>query len=127
MHNPESEMHKLSQELKEGRQKRIQIIDGQEVVTHVKAEEETEDEEESDMDMDQEEQVMYIFKRQMIISWYAFLMLLQVVSIEGEDGHQYVVLEVIQMQNQDGNAVTNNDTELMGDDFLLNDGKLYIC
>lgn len=60
MHNPESEMHKLSQELKEGRQKRIQIIDGQEVVTHVKAEEETEEEEESEMDMEQEEQVMYI-------------------------------------------------------------------
>lgn len=57
VHDPDSEMHKLSQELKEGRQKRIQIIDGQEVVTHVKAEEETEDEEDESMDMEHEEQV----------------------------------------------------------------------
>lgn len=60
VHDPDSEMHKLSQELKEGRQKRIQIIDGQEVVTHVKAEEETEDEEDS-MDMEHEEQVRLPF------------------------------------------------------------------
>lgn len=64
VHDPDSEMHKLSQELKEGRQKRIQIIDGQEVVTHVKAEEETEEEDEDDMmDMEHEEQVMYILQR----------------------------------------------------------------
>lgn len=59
VHDPESEMHKLSQKLKEGRQKRIQIIDGQEVVTHVKAEQET-DEDES-MDMEHEEQVKIKF------------------------------------------------------------------
>uniref|UniRef100_A0A336MFE1 CSON000821 protein n=1 Tax=Culicoides sonorensis TaxID=179676 RepID=A0A336MFE1_CULSO len=103
IHDPDAEVHKISQELKEGRQKRIQIIDGQEVVTHVKAENDTEDEDEDSMDMEQEEQV---------------------VRIEGEDGHQYVVLEVIQMQNQGETAeegTSSNVDRLMNDDFLLND------
>lgn len=47
------------------------------------------------------------------------------VAIQGEDGQQYVVLEVIQMQNQEADAAANNDAELMGDDFLLNDGELF--
>lgn len=60
VHDPDSDMHKLSQELKEGRQKRIQIIDGQEVVTHVKAEKDTDNED--SMDMEHEEQVNMHFE-----------------------------------------------------------------
>lgn len=123
VHDPDSEMHKLSQELKEGRQKRIQIIDGQEVVTHVKAEEETEDEEDESMDMEHEEQVRSLrLLNHLLRTQTNFHVTSQVVAIEGEDGQQYVVLEVIQMQNQEAEAATTNDADLMGEDFLLNDG-----
>lgn len=36
VHDPESELHRTQQELKEGRQKRLQIIDGQEVITQIR-------------------------------------------------------------------------------------------
>lgn len=44
-------------------------------------------------------------------------------AIQGEDGQQYVVLEVIQMSNQETETTTNNDEELINGDFLLNDGN----
>lgn len=63
IHDPESAIHERALALKMGRQKRIQIIDGQQV-------EVMEDEDGHT----------------------------QVLAVEGEDGQQYVVLEVIQLQ-----------------------------
>jgi len=63
IHDPESAVHERSLALKIGRQKRLQIIDGQQV----------------EVMEDEDGQT-------------------QVLAVEGEDGQQYVVLEVIQLQ-----------------------------
>ena len=66
--------------LKLGRQKKIQIIDGQQVEV-LTGDDEEEDEEDPDDPMDQ-----------------------KMMAVEGQDGQQYVVLEVIQLpENQDQN------------------------
>ncbi|KAJ9600457.1 hypothetical protein L9F63_009227 [Diploptera punctata] len=70
VHDPESSAQEKALALKLGRQKKIQIIDGQQV--EVMAGEEDDDEDE---DTDGE-----------------------MMAVEGQDGQQYVVLEVIQLQ-----------------------------
>ena len=68
--------------LKIGRQKKIQIIDGQQVEVLTGDDEEDEEEEDPDQEMPLEGQKM--------------------MAVEGQDGQQYVVLEVIQLpENQD--------------------------
>lgn len=72
-HDPESSAAEKALALKLGRQKKIQIIDGQQVEV-MPGEEDDEDEMETDMEGN-------------------------VVAVEGSDGQQYVVLEVIQLQD----------------------------
>jgi uncharacterized Zn-finger protein len=95
IHDPESSAHERALALKIGRQKRIQIIDGQQV--EVLDDEEDEDE-------------------------------TQVLAVEGEDGQQYVVLEVIQLQDGDGTeqtvAVVGDDCELSSDAVLHGDADM---
>jgi hypothetical protein len=87
IHDPESTAHERAMALKVGRQKRIQIINGQQVEV---------------MDDDDEDDDEH-----------------QVIAVEGEDGQQYVVLEVIQLQDGDGQeqtvALVGDDHELTGD------------
>ncbi|CAG7837591.1 unnamed protein product [Allacma fusca] len=94
IHDPESSAHERALALKLGRQKRIQIIDGQEVQVI--------DDDEDDEDSET-----------------------QVLAVEGEDGQQYVVLEVIQLQDGDGTeqtvAVVGDDTDLSNDQILHTD------
>ncbi|XP_054273871.1 transcriptional repressor CTCF-like isoform X3 [Macrosteles quadrilineatus] len=74
VHDPESSAHEKAVALKIGRQKKIQIIDGQQVEV-MPGEDDEDEEDEMDGSM---------------------------VSMEGADGQQYVVLEVIQLQDSDG-------------------------
>jgi len=75
VHDPESSIHEKAVALKMGRQKKIQIIDGQQVEVMPGLEDEEDEEDEMDGSM---------------------------VAVEGSDGQQYVVLEVIQLQDGDG-------------------------
>lgn len=80
IHDPESAAQEKALALKIGRQKKIQIIDGQQVeVMPGESDEEDEDEDEDEED-DEDHNMM---------------------AVEGQDGQQYVVLEVIQLQDGD--------------------------
>ncbi|PSN37776.1 hypothetical protein C0J52_15857 [Blattella germanica] len=70
VHDPESSAQEKALALKLGRQKKIQIIDGQQVEV-MAGEEDDEDDDDTDGEM---------------------------MAVEGQDGQQYVVLEVIQLQ-----------------------------
>ncbi|KAJ4438811.1 hypothetical protein ANN_14763, partial [Periplaneta americana] len=74
VHDPESSAQEKALALKLGRQKKIQIIDGQQVEV-MAGEEDDDDDEDTDGEM---------------------------MAVEGQDGQQYVVLEVIQLQDGDG-------------------------
>ncbi|XP_034232456.1 transcriptional repressor CTCFL isoform X1 [Thrips palmi] len=92
VHDPDATTQEKAMALKLGRQKKIQIIDGQQV--EVMPEDEMEDEED-DEDEDSGGQGM--------------------MAVQGSDGQQYVVLEVIQLQDGDGQeqalaVVTDNMT-----------------
>ncbi|XP_017893131.1 transcriptional repressor CTCFL-like isoform X2 [Ceratina calcarata] len=92
VHDPESSLQEKQQALKMGRQKKIQIIDGQRVEVMTGYEEEEEDEDD-------------------------------MMAVEGSDGQQYVVLEVIQLADNQGNdqqmaVVANEDGDLMVQDPL---------
>lgn len=89
LHDPESTEQEKALALKIGRQKKIQIIDGQQVEVLTGDDEDEEDEDEMDLDEDDlpdptgghlgtgvEQKMM---------------------AVEGQDGQQYVVLEVIQL------------------------------
>ncbi|KAL1130853.1 hypothetical protein AAG570_012094, partial [Ranatra chinensis] len=78
-HDPESSAQEKALALKLGRQKKVQIIDGQQVEV-IPGEDNDEDEE---LDDEMEGSV-------------------KALAVEGSDGQQYVVLEVIQLQDGDG-------------------------
>ena len=91
LHNPESTEQEKAMALKIGRQKKIQIIDGQQVefLTGEDNEEEPEDYEDSDellepSDTEEGTPVGTGVEQKMM-------------AVEGQDGQQYVVLEVIQL------------------------------
>ncbi|XP_044009322.1 transcriptional repressor CTCF-like isoform X2 [Aphidius gifuensis] len=94
VHDPESSLQEKNKALKIGRQKKIQIIDGQrvEVMTGYEDEEEEEEEEEEDED--------------------------EMMAVEGSDGQQYVVLEVIQLADNQGTQQMAVDGEFMMQDPL---------
>ncbi|XP_025162301.1 transcriptional repressor CTCF isoform X4 [Harpegnathos saltator] len=104
VHDPESSLQEKQQALKIGRQKKIQIIDGQrvEVMTGYEDEEEEEDEEDTMM------------------------------AVQGSDGQQYVVLEVIQLADNQGTdqvsdnmaVVASEDGELVMQDPLSQENSI---
>uniref|UniRef100_A0A6A7G3A1 CCCTC-binding factor n=2 Tax=Hirondellea gigas TaxID=1518452 RepID=A0A6A7G3A1_9CRUS len=83
IHDPDASAQEKAQALKIGRQKRLQLINGQEVEVYT-------NEEDEDADL---------------------------MAVEGHDGNQYVVLEVIQLQDGGGHHV------MIGDDLPL-DGEM---
>ncbi|XP_014614149.1 PREDICTED: transcriptional repressor CTCFL-like isoform X3 [Polistes canadensis] len=106
VHDPESSLQEKQQALKMGRQKKIQIIDGQRVevltgdlASKLKGYEEEEEEDEDDM-----------------------------MAVEGSDGQQYVVLEVIQLadnQSTDQMAVVaSEDGDLVMQDPLSQENSM---
>jgi transcriptional repressor CTCF len=102
VHDPESSAQEKALALKLGRQKKIQIIDGQQVeVMPADDSEEEEEDEEDEEDEDENETSM--------------------MAVEGQDGQQYVVLEVIQLQDGSDTtmAVVNEDMVVGGDSDTL--------
>jgi len=79
VHDPDASAQEKAVALKLGRQKKIQIIDGQQV-TVMPGDHDADDLEDEDDDLDNE----------------------NMMAVEGTDGQQYVVLEVIQLQDGDG-------------------------
>lgn len=107
IHDPESEMNQMNEALKAGRQKKIQIINENGEITDVKDEMEYEDEGTEPEDADEDEMEPQE----------------QVVSIEGEDGQQFVVLEVMPMAGGDEQKVqpTKPATDAMMSGFFSED------
>ncbi|XP_018360917.1 PREDICTED: transcriptional repressor CTCFL-like isoform X2 [Trachymyrmex cornetzi] len=99
VHDPESSLQEKQQALKIGRQKKIQIIDGQRVEVMTGYEDEEEEEDEDDM-----------------------------MAVQGSDGQQYVVLEVIQLADTQGTdqmaVVASEDGELVMQDPLTQDSSI---
>jgi len=89
LHDPESTEQEKALALKIGRQKKIQIIDGQHVEVLTGDDEEDEEDEEYE---DEDDLVDPNVEQKMM-------------AVEGQDGQQYVVLEVIQLPE---NAAENN-------------------
>lgn len=85
-------------ELKLGRQKKIQMIDGQQVEVVPGMDSDEEGEEDGEIDM---------------------------MAVEGSDGQQYVVLEVIQLAEGDeqGMVVGEDSSELLNDNMMQDTGK----
>lgn len=118
LHDPDSSAREEQLALKEGRQKRVNIT--LEQVDEYEGEEDEDEEDEEDEDDDQDE----------------------VMTVEGEDG-QYVVLEVIQLQDEEEqkpkittdkqvvfeevNIPEDRDTlEESNADFILNEGNFIV-
>ncbi|KAL0116881.1 hypothetical protein PUN28_010036 [Cardiocondyla obscurior] len=99
VHDPESSLQEKQQALKIGRQKKIQIIDGQRVEVMTGYEDEEEEEDEDDM-----------------------------MAVQGSDGQQYVVLEVIQLADNQGTeqmaVVASEDGELVMEDPLTQENNI---
>ncbi|XP_018896124.1 uncharacterized protein [Bemisia tabaci] len=91
VHDPESAQSEKALALKLGRQKKIQIIDGQQVEVIPDDDEEEEEEDEED-EMDETGELSAGMGQ-------------QVMQVEGADGQQYVVLEVIQLQDSNGDPL----------------------
>ncbi|XP_045104046.1 transcriptional repressor CTCF-like [Portunus trituberculatus] len=82
IHDPDASAQEKAQALKIGRQKRLQLINGQQVEMYT-----------GDVDED------------------------EIMAVEGQDGNQYVVLEVIQLQDGEGHV-------MMSDGIPVTDGPL---
>lgn len=95
IHDPDLSLQEKQLALKLGRQKKIQMIDGQQVEVMPQLGSEDEDE---DSDM---------------------------MAVEGSDGQQYVVLEVIQLADGEEQAmvVSDGNTELLSESILPDNGK----
>lgn len=96
-HDPDPTIQRKQMELKLGRQKKIQMIDGQqvEVIPGMDSDEEGE---EGEIDM---------------------------MAVEGSDGQQYVVLEVIQLADGEEQAmvVGEDNSELLSDNIMQDNGN----
>lgn len=108
VHDPNSNVKEEAMQLKLGRQKRIRAMGLHQ--SHLLNGGDTEPETDDEMEQDDE----------------------NVMSMEGEDGQQYVVLEVIQIQNDNengqGSGVDGDDQNVVmevEEDFLLPDSKFY--
>ncbi|XP_065162605.1 transcriptional repressor CTCF-like [Atheta coriaria] len=102
IHDPESCMQERQLALKMGRQKKIQIIDGQqvEVITGLDTDEEEEEEDEEEEEEEEEEDDM--------------------MAVDANDGQQYVVLEVIQLADGEEQTmvVSEGQSELLTEEML---------
>lgn len=95
VHDPESSTQQKQLALKIGRQKKIQIIDGQQVEVMPGVDSDAEDDSE-------------------------------MMSVEGSDGQQYVVLEVIQLGDEGDQTVavmSENDEAILNDERMINGGE----
>lgn len=135
LHDPDSSIREEAMALKMGRRKRIQIIDGQQVEIYQSnddSEEEEEDEDEEEYLEEVKPKVEGQGKRKELY-----------VNVKGDDGQQYVVLEVIQMQDgeeegQPKQEIVYDEDEEEGiehiheedpmnvdNDFIIGDGEFF--
>lgn len=91
MHDPDSEAIQTQNALKLGRQKKLQIVNGEELKIVPHEDDEDEDEDEDSMKEELEDTEEKVMKNELGSQ-----------LIEGADGQHYVVLEVIQLQGSDG-------------------------
>lgn len=98
IHDPDLSIQEKQLALKLGRQKKIQVIDGQQVEVMPQLGSEEDDDEDEDGDM---------------------------VAVEGSDGQQYVVLEVIQLADGEEQTmvVSDGNSELLSESILPDNGK----
>lgn len=101
MHDPNSSIKEEAIALKLGRQKRIRLMGGNDM--GLLNDDEDEEEIENGMEGD-----MSNMRTQ------------NVVSMEGDDGQQYVVLEVIQIPDQNGDNIQSSEV-IMEEDFIMSD------
>lgn len=92
LHDPDSSVREEAMALKMGRRKRIQIIDGQQVEIYQNDDSEEEEEDEED---DEEE---YLEEMKPKVEGQGKHKELYV-NVKGDNGQQYVVLEVLEMQD----------------------------
>lgn len=131
LHDPDSSVREEAMALKMGRRKRIQIIDGQQVEIYQSNDDSEEEEEE---DEDDEEEYLEEMKPKMESQGKRYM------NVKDDNGQQYVVLEVLEMQEgEDGpkqEVVYEEEEEIehlneedpmnVDTDFIIGDGKL-IC
>lgn len=105
IHDPDLSIQEKQLALKLGRQKKIQMIDGQQV--EVMPQLESEEDEDEDEDEEDDGDMM---------------------AVEGSDGQQYVVLEVIQLADGEEQAmvVSDGNSELLSESILPDNGKWII-
>lgn len=122
-HDPESNVREQSMALKIGRQKRIQIIDGQQVEIMTNEDDDEEEEEEEDEDQDPTEEDECFIQHANIKEDPGEVL----VNVDHENGQEYVVLEVIQIQEdgqktiEDVQAIEEHDPMAVDDDFMLSE------
>lgn len=99
VHDPDSSIQEKQLALKLGRQKKIQMIDGQQVEVEMQGMGSDEEDEDEESDM---------------------------MAVEGSDGQQYVVLEVIQLADgEEQTMVVDGQSEILAEN-ILPDGGIYI-
>lgn len=137
-HDPDSKVHELSMELKMGRQKRIQYVDGHAVeIMPGDADYEECDEEEEEEDEDEEEETddddPIADPLATTTSKKAAAAAAtktgprkskeMLVNVTDDDGQRYVVLEVIQMSDMPEEADNNEDvaaaTNIRSNEYVL--------
>lgn len=132
LHDPDSSIREEAMALKMGRRKRIQIIDGQQVEIY-QSNDDSEEEDEEDED-DENEEYLDEVKPKVEAEGKRKEMYVNV----GDNGQQYVVLEVLEMgdgeddgrpkqeviyEEEEIEHVNEEDPMNVDTDFIIGDGK----
>merc|ERR1712109_331479 len=104
LHDPESTEQEKALALKIGRQKKIQIIDGQHVEVFTGDDEEDEEEYDEEELEDEDDLIEQSEPDEAVVGTGVEQ---KMMAVEGQDGQQYVVLEVIQLPE---NSAAGNNT-----------------
>lgn len=134
LHDPDSSVREEAMALKMGRRKRIQIIDGQQVEIYQNDDSEEEEDEE---DEDDEEEYLEEVKPKVESQGKRKELY---VNVKGDNGQQYVVLEVLEMPDGEDEGrpkqevvyeedeeeiehIHEEDPMNVDTDFIIGDGK----
>lgn len=135
LHDPDSSVREEAMALKMGRRKRIQIIDGQQVEIYQSNDDSEEEEDEEDEEDDEE----YLEEVKPKVESQGKRKELYV-NVKGDNGQQYVVLEVLEMQDGEDEGrpkqevvyeedeeeiehIHEEDPMNVDTDFIIGDGK----
>jgi len=107
LHDPESTEQEKAMALKIGRQKKIQIIDGQQVEV-LTGDDEDDEEEYDEEELEDEDDLIEQSEPDEAVVGAGVEQ--KMMAVEGQDGQQYVVLEVIQLPENSGAGNNTNAT-----------------